>query len=168
MDDSDNELRIRTERLEIDLRGDPEAILDAYEQLRDSLGNLYDAADREAMVSANHPAVGSTDTDEDLDETLTPPGVAPEPDEHRIVHLVLRRDRYEKIVLFERTQLAESFLGKALDVDRVDRIYCGTSVEDRLRSSVQLGKTMWRKLTPDGREALENASSAAELEQETD
>lgn len=171
MGESDNHLRIRTDRLEIDLRGDPDAILDAYDQLRDSLGELYDAADREAMVSANHQAVETADSSEDSgdpDDTLTPPGVQPGPENAQIVRLVLRRDRYEKVVLFERTQVDESFLGEALAADRVGRIYCGASVENRLRSSVELGKTMWRKLTPDGRDALEEASSNSAPEQNGD
>ena len=77
-----------------------------------------------------------------------------------VIQLVLRRENYTKVRLLERRELADSFLGEALDAALVHRVHTSPETADRLHDSLTIGDTLWRKLTPAGRREVARRSRA--------
>ena len=74
------------------------------------------------------------------------------------IQLVLRRGKYTKVHVLERAELTDSFLGRALDASVIHRLYTDAKTEKRLRSTLEVGDTLWRELTPAGRAEVERRS----------
>lgn len=181
----ENTLEITTEDLEIRIRGDEEDVARAYRALRgvvldvDEVDDADDTGDPEAPnpdrpggdtqpmhetaaeVDANDENDGAeTDVDDQMSaavRALTPDGDSR--DAGAFIQLILRRARYHKVHLLERREFADSFLGRSLDPTHVSRIYTDTRTEERLRSRIEFGDTVWRELTEQGRAEVEGELS---------
>lgn len=182
----DNTIEIATENLEIELRGDEEAVAEAYAALR---GIVFDLDEADA-VDASGPdgetessATGDTkpmheleesaeaavreDGDPDFDQSMSAAvrALTPEDGERdagAFIQLILRRARYHKVHLLERRDFDDSFLGRSMDPTHISRIYTDTRTEERLRKRLEFGDTIWRELTEQGRAEVEGEWSELE------
>jgi len=175
----DNRIEIATEELEIEIRGDEEAVAAAYDALRRIVFGLDepDSADPASVDGGtDSPATGDTrpmheraesrtpdrdgEADMDVDHSmsaavraLTPEGG--DRDAGAFIQLILRRARYHKVHLLERRDFDDSFLGRSMDPSHIRRIYTDTRTEERLRKRIEFGDTIWREFTDRGRAEVE-------------
>lgn len=177
----DNNLRIETGGLTVELSGAPDEIAEAYEALRPLLRENYGEtlrgthsgekqADETASSSSNTPTqpLHREKMEEQKQQTQEPSeemsaavrAVAPDSSEtpSTFIQLVLRRGKYTKVHVLERAELTDSFLGRALDASVIHRLYTDAKTEKRLRSTLEVGDTLWRELTPAGRAEVERRS----------
>ena len=169
----DNSLTIATDGLEVTLSGEIEEVESAYTALQELLQTCYaetiDARGESSNPSGGyetqplHAQPGEPPAEAETEMSAAVRAVAPDDSDDRaaFVQLVLRRDKYTKVHLLERKELSNSFLGNALDPEAVSRIYTDSETEKRLRPTLEIGETLWRELTPEGRQAVERRSRDA-------
>lgn len=101
----------------------------------------------------------SASRDDDGEMSAAVRAVAPETrNANAFIQLVLRRDKYTKVHLLERQELADSFLGRSIDASDIERIYLDRPTKQRIQSKLEIGETLWRELTAEGRREVERRS----------
>lgn len=151
-----NKLRIRAKSLDLDLAGESEYILRAYdaiqpvlmERFRESVDAVLDGATPEQHVKTirMHGAVDpSKFPEQEQDEAV----------QH--LNVVVCNEVYNKIYLMERVVVRSSIFGRVLDVDQIARVFVNQSQSPRFEEHFQLGKVLWRELTAAGRRAVKKA-----------
>ena len=129
------------------------------EETRETTDEAGDQEEEEGVDEGND-ADDETNTDPGLSaavRALTPDEPSPS---GAVIQLVLRRENYTKVRLLERRELADSFLGEALDAAILHRVHTSPETADQLHDSLTIGDTLWRKLTPAGRREVARRSRA--------
>lgn len=165
MSSDNNSLRIDTGTLSVEWSGDAKQIERAYRASR----SLVREAFRDATADAEQtPEETSRNDPTDADISEPPPAddnssLGTTSRTASVVQLVVYRDNYTKVCLLERTELADSFLARALDSPAVSRIYVDADTYESLRERLTIGETLWRELTPAGqREVAARSQSFSE------
>lgn len=161
MSDDENRLRIETDGLSVEWSGDADQVERAYlasqALVREAFRNATDdAKETPGEPSRNGPreadASGGTQGDQsarrDASRTAS------------VVQLVVYRDNYTKVCLLERTELADSFLARALEPSAISRMYIDADTHESLRQRLTVGETLWRELTPAGQREVASRSQS--------
>ncbi|MFB6351674.1 MAG: hypothetical protein ABEN55_03630 [Bradymonadaceae bacterium] len=177
MSDEENMIRISTDELSVELRGPADRVKQGYTSLRHALlesfestmhqrtdpddsgatrqmyatgeespGEEAEASAADASASANMSAADRAPT-ADAEET-----------DNTVIQLVLHRRNYSKLRILERSELADSFLGRGLEASLIRRLYASPETVENLHDSLEIGGTLWRKLTPAGRREVARQS----------
>lgn len=156
-----NKLKIRAKSLNLDLVGEPEYILRAYdaihpvlvERFEESVEGVLDEPVVEHRAHAKTIPMHTPVTEQDLrKEGSTLPEESPQ---H--LNLVVCNEVYNKIYLVDREELAGSMFSRAIDMDAVNRIYVNRSQRERFRSFFRFGKVLWRELTTAGKAVVKGS-----------
>ncbi len=165
MSDEDNSLRIETDTLSVEWSGEADQVERAYDASRSLVREAFRDATADEPETPEQPSragpaeVGASDDPEGDDDTARRDASR----DASVVQLVVYRDNYTKVCLLERTELADSFLARALDPSAVSRIYVGADTYESLRQRLTIGETLWRELTPAGqREVAARSQSFSE------
>lgn len=165
---SENHLKIRARSLDLDLVGEAEYIVQAYDAIRGVLIERYRASIEGATVGAHAEERADAGRRESaarisrstmrLDEVSPhettdglPSQVHAGP-QH--VNVVMCNEVYNKICLVERDDMRRSIFDRALALDHVHRIYINRSQQERFQGHFNLGKVLWRELTSAGKAAV--------------
>jgi len=167
MSDEDNTIRISTDKLSVELEGPAGRVKQAYMSLRHALLESFE-------TTMHNRAAGGGDGGQTRQMHATgdeseadPPNLSAavreltsESSNRRaaVLQLVVHRTNYSKVQLLERSELADSFLGRALEASAIRRLYTRPETAEDLHDSLTSGETLWRKLTPAGRREVERRS----------
>lgn len=142
-----NRLRIRAKSLELDLSGDADYVLRAYDAVHTVLLERF-AESVEGVLSDPLP-----DGAEATSRTIPmhkpyEPTVTSEP-QH--INVVVCNEVYNKIYLVEEEAIRSTPLARAVDFSNVHRLYINRAQRDDFAPFVDAGKVLWRELTTAGR-----------------
>ncbi|AWV88537.1 hypothetical protein [Bradymonas sediminis] len=152
---TDNKLSIRCADLDIELNGSATEVKRAYRLLRTQLTELF--------YNTIHAERGPEDKtlqlrQEDLVEIGAIPAPAPAPAPAAVsdnfFNMVLCEETHRKVYLIDDNRFENSFLGKSLVIEPIAKVYVDAKIESRVRSSLDLGSTLWRQITPAGKAAM--------------
>ena len=163
-----NRIKIHAKSLNLDLEGETEFIVEAYEAisglLRERFKESVDVVlqsptmqldaipppprDPLAQTFPMHRAVTPEDVAQAVAEAAGPPPHA---------HVVVCNEVYNKIYLVDREDLTRTPLDRAFDLDRIDRIYLNRSQRETFGEFVKHGKVLWRELTAAGRAVVKGS-----------
>lgn len=139
-----NRLRIRAKSLNLDLVGEGEYIMRAYDAIHPVLVERF-VESVEQILDEPEESLAP-----ELSETI--PMHRPV-DPQRLPHMnvVVCNEVYNKIYLVDRDELRNTIFRDVIDLDAVGRIYINRSQRDRFRGFIRFGKVLWRELTSAGR-----------------
>src|SRR5690554_4275079 len=156
---SDNKLSIQCADFSIEMQGSSVEVGRAYRALRAQLTEAFyktinaerDPEDRTLQLRAD-----------DLVETgaqpTAPVDAAPvsvqTPLSDNFFNLVVCEETHRKVYLIDDIRFERSFLGKALEIEPISRVYIDSKIEQRVRASLDMGSTLWRQITPAGKAAM--------------
>lgn len=155
-----NKLTIRAKSLNLDLVGEPEYILRAYDAIHPVLverfeesveGVLEEAADLRSSQMKTMP-LHRVDSEKD---TTSPMGQEAGP-QH--INIVVCNEVYNKIYLVERDEFQSSVFSRSIEMDAVRRIYVNRGQRGQFQSFFKFGKVLWRELTSAGKAAVKKGS----------
>ena len=161
---SQNRLRIRANALNLDLVGETEYIVRAYDAIQSLLierfrESIEDVLDDEPPGFAEppkprDPLAQTIPMHKAVDPKKLPTADDPGP-QH--VNVVVCNEVYNKIYLVDRDQLEAVPITRVLNLAVVDRVYINRSQRDRFFELVKPGKVLWRELTSAGRAVVKGA-----------
>jgi|GEM_PF-4789624 len=156
---TDNKLSIQCAGLSIELQGSAGEVGRAYRALRTQL--------TEAFYRTINVERGPDDRTlqlraEDLVETGSPnpapvdsaPVSVQTPLSDNFFNMVVCEEMHRKVYLIDDIRFERSFLGKALEIEPISRVYIDSKIEHRVRASLDMGSTLWRQITPAGKAAM--------------
>ena len=150
MSRSDNKLSIRTNGLDLDLEGEAGEVRRAYRSLRSQLIEQF----YQTVLDSRGPNDRTLELPV-LEETAGEDTVVEDDsDDENFINLVICEDIYNKMYLLDEQRFKRSFLNKVLRGRKVRRIYVDASLEDGVRELVDVGSTLWRELTAEGKAAV--------------
>lgn len=148
-----NKLRIRAKSLNLDLSGEPEYILRAYDAIRPVLLERFVESVDRVLEESSAEAPTSRRTLE-----MHAPAAARETSRRREhINVVVCNAVYNKIHLADREELSESPFGQVIEMDEVRRIFLNRSQAGRFREFFRFGKVLWRELTVAGKAVVKRA-----------
>jgi hypothetical protein len=164
--DMTNKLSIRAKSLNLDLVGEPEYILRAYdaihpvlvERFEESVEGVLDEADDLRSSQVKTMPLHRVSEPERAEEEPEPAPRAPEPAGPHHINVVVCNEVYNKIYLVERSELKSSVFSRAIDLDAVHRIYVNRAQRERFQSFFEFGKVLWRELTTAGKAAVKKGT----------
>lgn len=173
-DDEDNTIRISTDELSVELSGPAARVQQSYMSLRHALLESYETTMNNRAGPADADEHGDTMQMHASDDAPSAAEVSADPEnmsaavralapaaseaQPAVLQLVLHRRNYTKVRLLERSELADSILGQALDASAIRRLYATPETAEHLHDSLTTGDTLWRKLTPAGRREVARQS----------
>lgn len=148
-----NKLRIRAKSLNLDLAGEPEYILRAYDAIHPVLVERFEESVDWVLDDHDGPEAPSKfrtirmhAVDEDAADA--------ERAGAQHLNVVVCNEVYNKIYLVERADLHASIFSRVVDMDRVNRIFVNRSQGERFEGFIKFGKVLWRELTAAGKAAV--------------
>lgn len=147
-----NKLRIRAKSLDLDLAGEPEYILRAYDAIQPVLMERFEESVDAVLETPGDAARAKTMR---MHAPVDPSTAATQPDEG-VEHLnvVVCNEVYNKIYLMERSAVQASIFGRAIDTEQVARVFVNRSQSALFEEHFHFGKVLWRELTTAGRRAV--------------
>ena len=155
-----NKLRIRAKSLNLDLVGEAEYSLRAYDAIHPVLverfeesvqGVLDDPTEfrsEPASETVRRPSMSKTIP---MHKPVDPQSLSEGSGGSHHINVVVCNEVYNKIYLVDREEIRISLFDKVLDLDRVNRIYINRSQRERFRGFFKFGKVLWRELTSAGK-----------------
>lgn len=148
-----NKLRIRAKSLNLDLSGEPEYILRAYDAIRPVLVERF----VESVDLVLDDAASSVPTGRRTLEMHAPVAAREAPTRREHINVVVCNEVYNKIHLADRDELSESPFGQVIEMGEVRRIFLNRSQAARFREFFKFGKVLWRELTVAGKAVVKRA-----------
>ena len=144
-----NRLRIRAKSLNLDLVGEAEYILRAYDAIHSVLLERFEESIE--GVLEDEPSTPQRDP---LAQTI-PMHKAVDPSqlnrEVQHINVVVCNEVYNKIYLVDRAEIKNTTFNRVVDFDQVNRIFINRSQRERFRDFFKFGKVLWRELTSAGK-----------------
>lgn len=146
-----NVLRIKAHALDLELKGEPEYIEEAYRAIREVLMDRFrESLDARSDVDAIEPERPTEDlpviTPEQLREHKR--------SEPRHLHLVMCDEVYNKVYLINGEDGIPEGLRKVLDIENISRIYMNRRDQEDFAEFLTFDRVLWRELTSAGRDAV--------------
>ena len=148
-----NYLRIEAPSFSLELEGEPQFILDSYDNVRQDVLKRLVALMQDShpedgidLSSIDGPIVTGDDTPRD------PPAAVPE-DGH-YVWVYIAHEIYNKVHVVDLDTFNASPLSRFLDGVRLKKIFLDREFRDTLGPLLGTGKTLWSELTKKGRERV--------------
>lgn len=156
---TDNKLSIQCAGLSLEMQGSAEEVGRAYRALRTQLTEAFHKTIHAERGVDDHTLQLRAD---ELVETGSPspapaasaPIAVQTPLSDNFFNLVVCEETHRKVYLIDDTRFERSFLGKALEIEPISRVYIDSKVEQRVRKSLDMGSTLWRQITPAGKAAM--------------
>lgn len=141
-----NKLRIRAKSLNLDLAGEADYVLRAYdaihpvllERFEESVEGVLDGPDQQVPDGSTMRM-----------HAATPSEAAVASPSH--LNVVICNEVYHKIHLVERERVDSSIFARSFDFENVTRVYINRSQRDAFRTVFPQGKVLWRELTAAGK-----------------
>lgn len=149
-----NRLRIRAKSLNLDLVGEAEYILRAYdaihpvlvERFEESVEGVLEEIDDEELPSGRSPMAQTIPMHKPVDPKMLEAGLGlPH------INVVVCNEVYNKIYLVDREEVRATAFDRVLNLASVNRIYINRSQRDQFRGFFRFGKVLWRELTSAGK-----------------
>lgn len=161
----ENRLTFRSATLNVELSGRADQVQQAYRALRAQLLEQiqFTSAEDFTLAEPTRPlpvlpnASQAGWVNRATSARRSKNAAQPEPEalpEANYIHLVVCERTYNKMYLLDEARFSRSFLGKALSMDTLRRIYVDAAVEKQVRTGLEIGTTLWRELTAAGRAAM--------------
>ena len=157
-----NKLKIQAESLDLELCGDADYVRDAYTAIRSVVIERF----KSALIKGDQPA---GDPSLPRQRRITKPLYkVPEVEKHfassraiadQHLRLVVCGDLYHKVSVIARQDFRESIFDAALDIDLLKHLYINEDDAPTLQLHLPIGRTLWRELTPAGRDIVQGNSS---------
>ncbi len=146
-----NMLKIKAHALDLELKGEPEYIEEAYRAVREVLMDRFrESLEARSDVDAMQPERPTEDlpviTPEQLKEHQS--------SEPRHLHLVMCDEVYNKVFLINGEDGIAEGLRKVLDINNISRIYINRKDQDNFSELLTFDRVLWRELTSAGRDAV--------------
>jgi hypothetical protein len=150
-----NRLSIRAKSLNLDLVGESEYIIRAYDAIHPVLVERFEES-VEGVLDETSPRRSEMDT-MPMHRVVESPTRDPLPEAAgpNHVNVVVCNEVYNKIYLVSRDELSSTVFGNALDMDAVRRVFVNRSQRDQFQGFFKFGKVLWRELTAAGKEAVQ-------------
>ena len=153
-----NYLRISSEAFSLELEGDPNFILETYDNVREDVLRRLIKLLQEAPATIPRPQSAPT---EHLDLPVADPPHDPH-ESSRIraanaknyVWVYVTHEIYNKVYVVDLPNFMTSPFSRFLDGQRLRKMYINREHRDLLGPLLETGKTLWSELTEKGREQL--------------
>lgn len=170
---ANSRLKIEAESLGLELTGESDYVVDAYDALRPVLMNYLErhispgpaSTESAAEQSVEDPVADDSqrNTDPMFRQQSLPDGGGREKKERVLpatqLEFVVCTELYFRVSALPRKQFGKSFLGQVLEPEALSAVYVDRETGDELRKEITVGKTLWRELTEKGRSAVHGDSS---------
>ena len=164
---SDNRLKIEADALELELSGDADYVIRAYEAIRPVAMEQFE----QTLARREQDDKRTTDVwepEQTLGKERTDPQFGPDADAQHIkaskqlmasgIQLVVCTAMYRRFAVLERKDFRSSIFGDTIDPTPVNKVYLGEEVASRLREEMEFGRTLWRELTKAGQAVVHGDS----------
>ncbi len=151
-----NRLRIRAKSLNLDLVGEAQYIMRAYDAIHPVLVERFE----ESVEGVLEDSAGPPTPRDPMAETIPmhkaiDPAMVRRPPQH--INVVVCNEVYNKIYLVDRDEIVATPFHRILELGAVNRIYINRSQRERFRDFFKFGKVLWRELTAAGRAVVKGA-----------
>lgn len=146
-----NVLKIKAHALDLELKGEPEYVEEAYRAVREVLMDRF----RESLQA--RPAVDELKPERPTEDV---PVITPEQlrehqrSEPRHLHLVMCDEVYNKVYLINGEEGIADGFRETLNIGKVSRIYINRKDQDEFAKLLKFDRVLWRELTTAGRDAV--------------
>ena len=146
-----NRLRIRAKSLNLDLVGEAEYIMRAYDAIHPVLVERFEESVEGVLEEIEEPPVRDPMAQTiPMHQAVDPAKLqAGETPQH--INVVVCNEVYNKIYLVDRGEIRTTGFNRVIDFDAVHRIYVNRSQREQFRGLFELGKVLWRELTSAGK-----------------
>lgn len=144
-----NRLKIQAESLDLELTGDADYVRDAYQAIRSVVMQRFERTLR-AQGEEKVPERASTQPLYRIEEVRENLAANQQLSGHPI-RLVVCNQLYHKVAVLSREDMEKSILGKHINSMAIEHIYINEEDAPALTGHIEIGKTLWRELTPHGR-----------------
>ena len=146
-----NRLRIRAKSLNLDLVGEAEYIMRAYDAIHPVLVERFEESIEGVLEQTDEappsdPLAQTIPMHRAVDPTKLRSGELPQ---H--INVVICNEVYNKIYLVDRNDIRTTAFRRIVDFDAVHRIYVNRAQREQFRGLFELGKVLWRELTSAGK-----------------
>lgn len=148
-----NRLRIRAKSLELDLSGDADYVLRAYDAVHTVLMERFVESVEGVLEEAATPATPPSSTLAAEGSRTIPMHKPYEPtlEDPQHLNVVVCNEVYNKIYLVEAACVQRSPFARAIDFSNVRRVYINRTQRVEFAPFVETGKVLWRELTTAGK-----------------
>ena len=148
-----NYLRIEAPSFSLELEGEPQFILDSYDNIRqDVLKRLVAVMHSNVVQPAGDPAsLGAAIVS---GEKTPPDPPAALPKDGHYVWVYIAHEIYNKVHVVDLDAFNASPLSRFLDGIRLKKVFLDREFRDTLAPLLGTGKTLWSELTKKGRERV--------------
>ncbi len=173
---SQNKLKIEAESLDLELSGDADYVVRAYEAIREVLIERFEAtlakgeASRSGSGKSGPVRAGMM---EPCPDTTSPLHRVESASKNPLVqhvkagreltrfHLqfVVCTELYYRVAALTRNEFEESIFGDVINSEHISKLYVDESAAECLRDRIEFGSTLWRELTKAGKLAIHGDSS---------
>ena len=148
-----NKLRIRAKSLNLDLEGEAEYVLRAYDAIHSVLLERFEESVEGVLEESERPEVAAKTMKL---YTGADGKASPKPSREHL-NLVICNEVYHKIHLVERQRLRKGVFGRSFDFEHVGGVYINRSQSDAFHNVLPSGKVLWRELTATGKAVVKGA-----------
>lgn len=151
----DNKLSIRSAELNIDMKGSAAEVSRAYRSIRTQLTEaFYKTINAERGPDDRTLQLRAEDLIEVAPEAKSAPVSVQTPLSDNFFNMVVCEETHRKVYLIDDIRFERSFLGKALAIQPIGKVYVDSKAEQRVRSGLDMGSTLWRQITPAGKATM--------------
>ena len=152
---SENRLKIEAGSMDLELSGDADYVIEAYEAIRKVAMERFEQTLREAPQHNEEPPTENHHTNPHFPVSAVQQQVAAGQELVQIrLKLVVCTDMYRRIAALPREDFANSLFGHLFDARALAKIYISEEVANQLQDRLEFEKTLWRELTEAGKAAL--------------
>lgn len=166
---SESKLKIEAESLDLELSGDSDYVIDAYEAIRTVVMERF----RQTLTKQEdgpHTAQSPPDSDganmEDkgtdphfrIDGLVQQVAAGRELIETRL-QLVVCTEMYHRIAALSRDDFRKSIFAGLIDPEALAKVYLNEDAALQLKDQLEFGNTLWRELTTAGKAVVHGDSS---------
>lgn len=174
---SENRLNIKAHSLELELTGEADYVVEAYEAIRGVVIRRFEetideieAEDERAREKRKSAKKGQNIRhDDSISANTTNPLFRIDSLKQHVAagrelttyHLqfVVCTELYNRIAALPRDEFDDSIFGKSIKAEAITKVYLDESAAGGLRDRIEFGKTLWRELTTAGKAAIHGDSS---------
>ena len=155
-----NRLLIRAKSLDLDLAGEADYVLRAYDAVHTVLLERF-VESVEGVLEENR-GVADPPPDADAMSRTIPMHKAYDPNnlevaERQHLNVVVCNEVYNKIYLLEVGEASKTPFARVIDFSKVKRVYINRTQRDDFTPFIKLGKVLWRELTTAGKAVVKGA-----------
>ncbi len=164
---SDNRLKIEAGSLDLELTGDADYIIEAYEAIRTVAMQCFEETlhtqredDSLDQTEEWKPAPKKKGTDPHFSVDGLRQQVAAGRELVKVrLKFVVCTEMYERVAALSRDDFRESIFGTVVNPDALARVYLSEPAAENLEDQLEFDETLWRKLTAAGKAAIRGESS---------